>query len=162
MIAKRHLYIFRGVGSAVVGAEASISKFFSSLMLGEKQGIELTDGPGEQSASPFATSNDANVSDVFAQKDVSRRPFIILKPEPSYTDEARRKKKTGTVQLRALFSSSGLATNIDVLSSLPFGLTEKAIAAAKQIRYIPAIKDGRFVAIYMQLDYNFNLYYHPP
>jgi len=37
-------------------------------------------------------------------------------------------------------------------------LTERAIAAAKQIRFVPAQKDGHAVSMWMQLEYNFNLY----
>jgi hypothetical protein len=41
---------------------------------------------------------------------------------------------------------------------LPFGLTEKAIAAARLIKFVPAMKGGRPVSVHMQLEYNFNLY----
>ena len=36
--------------------------------------------------------------------------------------------------------------------------TEKAIAAARKIRFIPAMRNGRPVSVHMQLEYNFNLY----
>ena len=36
--------------------------------------------------------------------------------------------------------------------------TEKAIGAARQIRFVPARKNGQPVSMYMQLEYNFNLY----
>jgi len=42
--------------------------------------------------------------------------------------------------------------------TLPFGLTERAIAAARQIKFVPATKGGRPVSVFMQLEYNFNLY----
>jgi hypothetical protein len=44
------------------------------------------------------------------------------------------------------------------VSGLPYGLTEKAIAAARQIRFQPAMKDGRAVSQFIQIEYNFNLY----
>jgi hypothetical protein len=47
---------------------------------------------------------------------------------------------------------------IRVVSGLPFGLTERAYAAARQIKFIPAVRDGRFVSMRIQLEYNFNLY----
>jgi len=37
-------------------------------------------------------------------------------------------------------------------------LLERAIDAAKKIRFIPAVKDGKYVSMWMQLEYNFNLY----
>jgi hypothetical protein len=37
-------------------------------------------------------------------------------------------------------------------------LTERAIAAARQIKFSPATKDGHAVSMYIELQYNFNLY----
>ena len=65
---------------------------------------------------------------------------------------------SGTVVLRAVFSSSGEVVQIRALRTLPFGLTERAIAAARQIRFVPAVKGGQPVSVAMQLEYNFNLY----
>jgi len=41
---------------------------------------------------------------------------------------------------------------------LPDGLTEKAIAAARSIRFQPAQKDGRPVSQYAVIEYSFNIY----
>jgi TonB family protein len=65
---------------------------------------------------------------------------------------------TGTVVLKCVFASDGRVTNIRVVQGLPNGLTEKSIEAARKIRFIPATKDGRNVSMWMQLEYNFNLY----
>ena len=86
------------------------------------------------------------------------RVRLITKPEPHYTEEARHNQITGTVVLRVVFSSTGQVTQIRALQSLPFGLTEQAIAAAREIKFMPATKNGRAVSVYMQLEYNFNLY----
>ena len=89
---------------------------------------------------------------------VDQRARLLIKPEPQYTEEARRNQVTGTVMLRVVFSSEGQVDQIRALRSLPFGLTERAIAAARQIKFVPAMKDGRHVSVHMQLEYNFNLY----
>ena len=81
-----------------------------------------------------------------------------MKPQPMYTEEARQNGVTGTVILKVVFSSNGDVNNIRTVSGLPFGLTERAIEAAKKIKFIPAVKDGTFVSMWMQLEYNFNLY----
>ena len=52
----------------------------------------------------------------------------------------------------------GFGRRTRAVQSLPFGLTERAIAAARMIRFRPATRDGRPVNVYMQLEYNFNLY----
>jgi TonB family protein len=97
-------------------------------------------------------------SRVFSGKEVTSKARVLSKPEPQYTEEARKNQITGTVVLRAVFTSGGQVTNIRSVSGLPFGLTERAIAAARQIKFSPAMKDGRPVSMYIQLEYNFNLY----
>lgn len=95
---------------------------------------------------------------IYKSPEVNTRPRVISKPEPQYTEQARRDGLTGTVVLRVVFSSSGEVTNIQAVQKLGGGLTEKAIAAARRIRFVPATRDGHAVSMYMQLEYNFNLY----
>jgi TonB family protein len=95
---------------------------------------------------------------IFRGSEVDQRARLLSKPEPQYTEDARKNQISGTVMLRAVFSSSGEVVQIRALNTLPFGLTERAIAAARQIRFVPAMKNGRPVSVYMQLEYNFNLY----
>jgi TonB family protein len=95
---------------------------------------------------------------IFSGKEVNSKARVLSKPEPQYTEDARKNQITGTVVLRAVFTSGGQVTSIRAVSGLPYGLTERAIAAARQIRFTPAMKDGRAVSMYIQLEYNFNLY----
>ena len=88
----------------------------------------------------------------------TQRARVLLKPEPQYTEDARKNQITGTVVLKVVFASSGEVVQIRALRSLPFGLTERAIAAARQIKFEPATRDGHAVSVAMQLEYNFNLY----
>ena len=95
---------------------------------------------------------------IFTGKDVTSKARLISKPEPQYTEDARKNQVTGTVVLKVVFASNGSVTNIRTVSGLPYGLTERAIAAARQIKFVPATKDGHPVSMWMQLEYNFNLY----
>ncbi|HEX8723409.1 MAG TPA: energy transducer TonB [Pyrinomonadaceae bacterium] len=94
----------------------------------------------------------------FKTNEVSQRALITFKPEPNFTEEARRNNVSGTVRLRAVLAASGEVTNLSVVKGLPDGLTEKAIAAARQIKFRPAVKDGRPVSQYVVLEYTFNIY----
>ena len=142
------------------GATASdprIQYFFSSLLLGKKEGIEVSDGPGEPAA-PVTGPVKVPGQYVLTGKQPERKTLILMRPEPTYTQQARQHNITGTVVLKAVFSSNGGVTNIKVMSELPDGLTERAVEAAQKIKFIPAERDGRFVSMWMQLEYNFNLY----
>lgn len=92
------------------------------------------------------------------QTEVTRKAMVIFKPEPGFTEEARRFNVTGVVRLRAILASSGEVKSISVVKTLPHGLTRKALSAARGIRFQPAQKDGRPVSQYVVLEYNFNIY----
>lgn len=95
----------------------------------------------------------------YKASEVTRKALLVYKPEPYYTEEARRNGVTGVVRLRILLSSTGKVTNIVVAGkSLPDGLNETAAFAARHIKFIPAIKDGRRVSQYVTIEYNFNFY----
>ena len=90
--------------------------------------------------------------------EVTTKARVLAKPEPRYTEEARRAQIKGTVVLRVVFSADGIIRHILVIRDLPFGLTEGAIEAARKIRFTPATIDGVPVSMFVQLEYNFNLY----
>jgi TonB family protein len=94
----------------------------------------------------------------YRANEVDQKARLLSKPEPQYTEEARKNQLSGTVVLLAIFSSSGEVVQIRAVHSLPFGLTERAIAAARKIQFVPAVKGGQPVSVSMQLEYNFNLY----
>ncbi len=172
LASKSRIYEFDGQGSLLRKPDVGISKFLESIRFGKNpEGEVLVDGPGLQLSSEAATSTligpgqqasggiiEGNGGQPMSGKLVSIKPVVVAKPEPNYTEDARRHQITGTIVIRCVFASSGAVTNVVPMSNLPDGLTEKAIAAARQIRFIPAIKDGKFVSMYMQLEYNFNLY----
>ena len=95
---------------------------------------------------------------VFTGREVTSKARLLSKPEQQYTEDARKNQITGTVVLKVVFQSNGSVSNIRTVSGLPYGLTERAIAAARQIKFVPATKDGHPVSMWMQLEYNFNLY----
>lgn len=118
------------------------------------QGISAGAGPG-LGKSP--TSDSIPVS-VYSPRDVDRKAKVLSRPEPKYTEEARDNFVEGTVVLRAVFSEDGLVRNVRVVSGLPDGLTEKAVEAAQEIKFSPALIDGRAVSQYIQIEYDFHLY----
>lgn len=91
-------------------------------------------------------------------EEVTTKARILSKPEPSYTDAARNSGVRGIVVLRAVFAADGTVQHILVLTGLPEGLTERAIKAARLIKFEPATVNGTPVSMAVQLEYNFNLY----
>jgi TonB family protein len=147
---KDHLYQFR-----VNGADenhAGVKQFLSSIMLGKKlEAIEVSDGPGAPEENPPDEQ-------IYNRRDVDTRAQISFRRPPAYSEEARKHRITGTVILKAVFSSTGQVTHVTVVSGLPYGLTERSIAAARLIEFVPAMKDGKPVSIWMDLEMSFSLY----
>ncbi|HEX8288110.1 MAG TPA: TonB family protein [Pyrinomonadaceae bacterium] len=83
---------------------------------------------------------------------------IVSKPRANYTDAARQNQVQGTVTLRVTFLASGQIGSISPVSGLPYGLTEQAIAAARQIRFEPQMVNGSPVAVTKQVQYSFTIY----
>lgn len=83
---------------------------------------------------------------------------ILAKPKATYTDEARSNSAQGTVRLKVTLLSSGQVGSIVPVSRLPHGLTEKAIAAARQIRFEPKMVNGVPVPVTVTFEYSFTLY----
>jgi len=83
---------------------------------------------------------------------------IISKPKPGYTNEARQNQVTGTVRLRVVFTASGQIGSVSPISGLPNGLTEQAIAAAKGIKFEPALKNGVPTSSQSVVEYTFSIY----
>jgi len=83
---------------------------------------------------------------------------ILSKPRPGYTEEARKASVTGTVRLRVTFNANGTIGSITPITRLGSGLTEKAIAAARAIRFKPELRNGRPVGVKKTIAYNFSIY----
>ena len=98
------------------------------------------------------------VDGIFFGKQVTTKARVLKKPEPAYTEGARQNQVTGTVVLRVVFTAEGTVKHFLVVEGLPYGLTEAAISAARKIKFTPATVDGRPVSMFIQLEYNFDLY----
>ena len=172
---KSGAYVVAALGSPA--GEGALRPFLDSFALRKAQptpplgGGDALPGPGRGTGvgtgtglgtgrAPFGGMDDGGVdySRPFRQVEVTKKAVFTRKPEPGFTEQARRFRVIGTVRLRAILGAAGEVKSITVVKGLPHGLTEKAVAAARRIRFEPAQKDGRAVAQYVVLDYSFNIY----
>jgi periplasmic protein TonB len=85
------------------------------------------------------------------------QPVAIYRPDPEYSDDARKAHLQGTVGLDLIVDEAGRPRNIRVVQSLGLGLDEAALKAAAQWRFKPAMKDGKPVPVTAHLDVGFHL-----
>ena len=83
---------------------------------------------------------------------------VTSKPRAQYTDEARTHDVQGVVRLKITLLANGEVGSITPLSELPFGLTEQAIAAAKQIKFEPRKVNGVPQSSVVTFEYSFTIY----
>jgi TonB family protein len=155
-IAESRLYVLLAAYPA--GGASEAKRFFDSFKLDPNLPGSLSVVVPKIGAGVVEAANPSSEQQILRSGEVTERARVLEKPEPSYTESARKFSVTGTVVLRAVFSKDGEVTNISIIRRLPHGLTEKAINAARMIKFRPAMKDGQPVSMWMQLEYNFNLY----
>ncbi len=68
---------------------------------------------------------------------------ILSKPKPIYTEQGRAKRIEGDVLVQVIFTAGGEVKVERVVQGLGYGLDEAAEAAARQIRFKPALQDGQ-------------------
>ena len=90
--------------------------------------------------------------------EVTTKARLLSKPAPQYTDEARRAGVRGTVVLRGILGADGKVRDLLILRGLPSGLSWQAVAAARQVKFTPAMIDGKPVSMFIQMEYCFDLY----
>jgi periplasmic protein TonB len=85
-------------------------------------------------------------------------PKAVFAPDPEYSEEARKAKYQGTCVLWLVVGPDGHARDIRVARTLGLGLDEKAIEAVKNWKFEPAMKDGKPVAVQINVEVTFRLY----
>ena len=84
-------------------------------------------------------------------------PVPIFRPEPEYSEEARKAKFQGSVIVALIVDEKGNPQGIRVVRPLGLGLDEKAIEAVQKWRFKPGQKDGRPVPVTAQIEVSFRL-----
>ena len=85
-------------------------------------------------------------------------PKAVFTPDPEYSEEARKAKFQGTCVLWLVVGPDGKPRDIKVARNLGMGLDEKAIEAVKNWKFEPAMKDGKPVAVQINVEVSFRLY----
>jgi len=85
-------------------------------------------------------------------------PTLVYGPEAEFSDEARRAKYQGDVDVVCIVDANGNVQNPHVLRDPGMGLAANALAAIKTYRFKPAMKDGKPVAVKIVVEVGFTIY----
>ena len=84
-------------------------------------------------------------------------PRVLREVKASYTEEARVRNLEGEVVLEIVVRRDGSVSDVKLVSGLPSGLNERAIAAVRQWRFAPATRLGRPVDVIVEVAVEFKL-----
>ena len=85
-------------------------------------------------------------------------PIPIYKPEPPYSEEARKAKYQGTVVLWIVVDAQGGVTDARVVKPLGLGLDEKATETVRTWKFKPALRGGTPVPVRVMVEVSFRLF----
>jgi len=85
-------------------------------------------------------------------------PKPVYTPDPEYSERARKKKVNGTVVVAMIVTPEGRVRDVKIAKSLDEGLNKQALAAVRTWKFEPATKDGKPVAVHLNVDVSFRVY----
>ena len=96
--------------------------------------------------------------DVYQVGGSVRAPVLTYSVDPEFSEEARKAKFSGNVQVALVVDESGRPKNIRVERGVGMGLDEKAVEAVRQYKFKPAMKDGKPVPVELYIEVNFQIF----
>lgn len=88
--------------------------------------------------------------------------IVLWRAVPQYSNEARKKEINGSVALAVELLPDGTVGEVKVAQGLDPGLDKMAVETARKLIFLPAIKNRKFVSLWMPMTMSFNIYqtYH--
>ncbi|MFA5909324.1 MAG: energy transducer TonB [Vicinamibacterales bacterium] len=125
-----------------------VSIFFSALVAGLPAAL----------ADPVIASG-AQAGQVYEPGSGVVMPTVVGEVKPGYTAEAKANRIQGSVLLSIVVQADGTVGNVEVTRSLDtkYGLDQSAVAAARQWTFKPGTRDGKPVAVRIELEMTFTL-----
>jgi TonB family protein len=84
-------------------------------------------------------------------------PRLLREVKAAYTEDARRANLEGEVVLEIVVRRDGSVSDVKLLNGLGRGLNERAIAAVRQWRFVPASRLGQAVDVVVEVAVEFKL-----
>jgi bla regulator protein BlaR1 len=111
------------------------------------------------SANASAVEQDKDKPTVHRAGEGVKLPKVVHEVKPDYTREAMEAGIQGRMSLKAVVLESGLVGDVDVVDSLDtvYGLDEQAVKAIRQWQFEPGTKDGKPVAVEVEVEFTFKL-----
>jgi len=142
-----------GDPTGVLGPLSSGPGTGGGIGTGREGGVGPGEGPGYGPGKKGGYGGDT-----FSVGNGVSAPVPIYKPEPAYSEEARKAKLQGLVSLWIVVDPQGNVGDIRVTKGLGMGLDEKAIEAVRTWRFRPGLRKGVPVPVRVLVEVYFRLF----
>jgi protein TonB len=85
-------------------------------------------------------------------------PTVLKSVDPEFSEEARKAKFSGNVEVYLWVDEQGNPSHIRVARGVGMGLDDKAVEAVRQYKFKPAMKNGKPVKVDLYIDVNFQIF----
>jgi periplasmic protein TonB len=139
----------------------------AAVLTPPSNGVGFDSGIGNHSGGGIGTGNGPGLgpgrsggvgNGVYTTGGGVSEPRVIYRPDPEYSDEARKARVQGTVTIAAIIDVEGRPQKLRVVSPLGLGLDQKALEAVRKWRFQPAMKDSHAVPVLVDIEVTFRLY----
>ena len=135
-----------------IGAPNSTLKGFS---MGNGNGTGIGSGNGSGIGPGSGGNTGGGVMHVGG---AVRPPVPIFTPDPEFSEEARKAKFSGNVEVYLWVDEQGNPSHIKVARGVGMGLDEKAVEAVRQYKFKPAMQNGKPVKVDLYIEVNFQIF----
>ena len=95
---------------------------------------------------------------ILRQNTVDRKARLLTSFEPDSNEYAQAAAVAGMSQYHAVIGPDGKVEEVAISRPIGFGLDESAVEAIRKAKFEPAIKDGKPVAVLLDLDVPFRIF----
>ena len=174
MIEARNLAPELAVEPTIVSSQLAALPLFTIQALGDPNGVAGPPSAGPGIGGGIGTGAGRGVGDgtgpgqgigdggglgggIFAVGGGVSEPRPIFQPQPEYSDDARKARAEGTVEMMIVVKADGTVEFEEFTRRLGFGLDQKASEAVRRWRFSPALRDGKPVNVRVTVVVNFAL-----
>jgi protein TonB len=131
----------------------------NSTLKGFSMGNGNGSGIGSGSGNGIGPGSGGNIGGGVMHVGGSVKPPVpIFEVDPEFSEEARKAKFSGNVEVYLIIDEKGNPTHVRVVRDVGMGLGEKAVEAVRQYKFKPATNNGKPVAVDMYIDVNFQIF----
>jgi TonB family protein len=110
-------------------------------------------------SNPSIEASRINAAEIYKVGNGISAPIVLSKRIPPYTEEARKARVEGYVQVRCIIRNDGTVDSVKIIKGLGYGLDESVVNTIRsRWRFLPAMLNGKPVTAESEAQVSYRLY----